>query len=105
MPQKLTITGGYSAALGIAQIDIFTVADYPDYTFTTVSVGSSVGIGYAFVQGGTIEFNQTSSAFEKIRQHPTYTKFTFKLSTLIRYVWLLMFFTMTSSPLIIILLD
>lgn len=104
LPQKLTIIGGHSAALGIVQIDIFTVADYPDYAFTSVSAGSSFGIGYAAIQSGVIEFDHTNNLLEKIRT-PTFTRFTKKASFIIRYFWLLLFFSMTSSPIIVILLD
>lgn len=106
LPRILTITKGLSAVIGFAQIEVFQVAEYPDYTFTYVSAGFSFGFGLGFIQqGGKITFNHKMGPLEKLRSGPRFVWLSSVLSPVIHIFWVICYITVSSSPILVLLFD
>ena len=106
LPRIMTITKGLSAVIGFAQIEVFQVAEYPDYTFTHVSAGFSFGFGMGFIQqGGKITFNHKASPLETLRARPRFVWLSSVMSPVIHIFWVICYITVSSSPILVLLFD
>jgi hypothetical protein len=106
LPQVLTISKGVTAAILFAQIEVFSVSEYPDYTFVNVSAGFSLGLGFGFIQpGGKIQFNHKANALETLRDKVKFTWLSSVMSPVIHIFWVIFYVTVSSSPIITLLFD
>ena len=105
LPEDLTISSGITAALGFAQLEVFQVEEFPDYHFSTLSAGFSFGVGMAFIQEGSIQFNHKPNLLEKLRESSGINWLCTVQSPVIAFVWFLCYVFVGSSPVLVLLFD